>query len=89
MCSLLEIAGSESLHRMGRLLSRMPLSLASDRTYVIFREGSVNRWVLTARAACKNVLITKDEILRYIKLKFYTVGNIQDQEFLDPRQYYG
>lgn len=42
-----------------------------------------------ARAGYKNVLITKYEILHYIKLKLYTVGNKQDREFLDPRKYYG
>lgn len=69
----------------------MPLFLASNRTCMVFLEGLVhtNKWVLTARAGRKSVLITKYEILHHIKLKLYTVGNRQDREFLDPRKYYG
>lgn len=72
---------------MGHLPFRMLLFPAPDRTY-IFLEGwiGVNKWVHTTRAGCKNVLITKNEILHYIKLKFYTVGNREDREFLDPRK---
>lgn len=45
---------------------------------------SVNKPVLMPRAGYKNVLITKYEILHYIKLKLYTGGHQQDREFLDP-----
>lgn len=53
---------------------------------MLFLEGliSVNKWVLIPRAGYKNVLITRYEILYYIKLKLYAIGNRQDREFLDP-----
>lgn len=44
---------------------------------MLFLEGliSVNKWVFIVRVGCKNVLIIKYDILYYIKLKLYIVGN--------------
>lgn len=90
---ILETAISKRLHHAGHFFSECLLFLASNLNlqHMLSLEGliSVNKWVLIARAGCKNVLITKYDILHYIKLKLYIVGNRQDREFLDPRKYYG
>lgn len=81
------IRNSHSRDCLIHFLSECLLFLASNLIYsMLFLEGlvSVNKWVLIPRAGYKNVLITRYEILYYIKLKLYAIGNRQDREFLDP-----